>query len=159
VSPALAGLQPGDGLRVGPPAGVMTLEPSGRPVLMAAWSTGLAPLKAILLQVAAMPFPPAVHLFAGARRAEGLYDMPALERVAARCPWLTLTPVVAEQAGFPGETGWLHEVIARRGDWAGRDAYLAGPGEMVHETAAYLTSAGTPAGHIRIEDFGRGEGA
>ena len=58
VSPALASLQPGDELRVGPPGGVMTLDPSGRPVLMAAWSTGLAPLKAILLQLAAMPAPP-----------------------------------------------------------------------------------------------------
>jgi NAD(P)H-flavin reductase/hemoglobin-like flavoprotein len=157
VSPALAGLQPGDEVRAGPPAGVMTLEPSGRPILMAGWSTGLAPLKAILLQVAAMPFPPAVHLFAGARRPEGLYDMPALEQIAAACPWLTLTPVVAEGAGFPGETGWLHEAIARRGDWESRDAYLAGPGEMVHETAAFLKSAGTPAGRIRIEDFGRSE--
>ena len=157
VSPALAGLEPGDALRVGPPAGVMTLEPSGRAVVMAAWSTGLAPLKAILLQVAGMPFPPAVHLFAGARRPEGLYDMPALESIAARCPWLTLTPVVTEGRGFPGETGLMREVIARRGDWAGRDAYLAGPGEMVHDTAAYLTSAGTPAERIRIEDFGWGE--
>lgn len=155
VSPALAGLQPGDPLKIGPPGGVMTLEPAGRPVLMAAWSTGLAPLKALLAEVAAMPFPPAVHLFAGARRAEGLYDMPALEKIAARCPWLTLTPVVTEGGrDWPGETGLMHEVIARRGDWAGRDAYLAGPGAMVTETAAYLTSAGTPPEHIRVENFG-----
>lgn len=151
VSPALAGLGPGDVLRAGPPGGVMILEPSGRPVLMAAWSAGLAPLKAILLQLAAMPAPPAVHLFAAARRAEGLYDMPALEEIAARCPRLTLTPVVT------GEAGRLCEEIARHGDWSARDAYLAGPGGVVAETAAYLTSAGTPPGHIRIEDFGWGE--
>ena len=129
----------------------MTLDPSGRPVLMAAWSTGLAPLKAILLQLAGMPSPPAVHLFAAARRTEGLYDTPALEQIAARCPWLTLTPVVT------GEAGRLHEVIARHGTWTARDAYLAGPGEMVAGTAAYLTSAGTPQEHIRTEDFGWGD--
>jgi NAD(P)H-flavin reductase len=157
VSPALASLQPGDPLRIGPPAGTMTLEPSGRPVLMAGWSTGLAPLKAILRQVQGLPFPPAIHLFTGARRPEGLYDMPALEAIAARCPWLTLTPVVAESRGWPGETGWLHEVIARRGEWAGWDAYLAGPGEMVTETAKYLAAAGTPAEHVHAEDFGWGE--
>ena len=150
VSPALASLQPGDELRVGPPGGVMTLDPSGRPVLMAAWSAGLAPLKAILLQLAAMPAPPAVHLFTAARRADGLYDMPALEEIAAACPWVTVTPVVT------GETGRLCEEIARHGGWEARDAYLAGPGAMVAETAAYLTSTGTPAEHIRIEDFGQG---
>ena len=135
----------------------MTLEPSGRPVLMAAWSTGLAPLKAILLQIAGMPFPPAVHLFAGARRPEGLYDMPALENLAARCPWLTLTPVAAESAGFPGEAGWLHEAVARRGTWAERDAYLAGPEDTMTETAKYLIDTGTSPGNIRIENFGWGE--
>jgi NAD(P)H-flavin reductase/hemoglobin-like flavoprotein len=158
VSPALTALNPGDSLRVGPPAGTMTLDAgSGRDVLMAGWSTGLAPLKAILAQIQGQPGPPHVHLFAGARHPEGLYDMPALEKIAAECPWLTLTPFVADDPGFPGETGRMAEVIARRGDWAGRDAYLAGPGGMVTETAAHLTSAGTPREHIRIEDFGWSE--
>jgi NAD(P)H-flavin reductase len=145
VSPALAALKPGDGLRIGPPSGAMTLDGgSGRDILMAAWSTGLA-----------MPSPPAVHLFTGARRAEGLYDMPALEKIAADCPWLTLTPVVADgQGGFPGETGRIHEVLARRGDWAGRDAYLAGPSDMVEETAAWLTAGGVPRERVHTEDFG-----
>ena len=155
VSPALAGLNPGDGLRIGPPAGVMTLDAaSGRDVVMAAWSTGLAPLKAILGQIQAMPSPPGVHLFTGARRPEGLYDMPALEKLAARCPWLTLTPVVADGSGYPGETGRMADVIARRGDWAGSDAYLAGPGGMVQETAAALASGGIPQEQVRSEDFG-----
>ena len=52
----------------------------------------------------------------------------------------------------------MHEVIARHGGWEARDAYLAGPGGMVAETAAYLASTGTPAEHIRIEDFGQGAG-
>ena len=104
VSPALASLQPGDTLRIGPPTGAMTLDPSGRPVLLAAWSTGLAPLKAILRQIAAMQFPPAVHLFAGARHPEGLYDMPALEDIAG-CPWVTVTPVVLEGRDWSGRPG------------------------------------------------------
>lgn len=132
----------------------MILGEPGRDILLAGWSTGIAPLKAILGQIAAMPFPPAVHLFAGARRPEGLYDMPALEAIATRCPWLTLTPVVLESRGWSGETGWMHEVLARRGDWTDRDAYLAGPGEMVTETVKYLTAAGTPPEQIRIENFG-----
>ena len=153
VSPALAGLTPGDGLRIGPPSGVMTLSP-GRDILMAGWSTGLAPLKAILGQLQALPDAPQVHLFAGARRPEGLYDMAALEKIAAGAPWLTLTPFVTEGHGFPGQAGRMAEVIARRGEWAGRDAYLAGPGEMVQETSAMLISGGMPEDQVRAEDFG-----
>jgi NAD(P)H-flavin reductase len=155
VSPALAALKPRDRVRLWGPSGTMTLDTaSGRDILMAAWSTGIAPLKAILGQLAAMPAPPRVHLFAGARRPEGLYDMAALEELAARCPWLTLTPVVTAGRDWPGETGRMHEVIARRGDWADRDAYLAGPGEMTAETTAYLTGAGMPPEHVHAEDFG-----
>ena len=46
-------------LRIGPPAGVLRLDTaSRRDVLMVAGSTGLAPLKAMLEQLAALPEPP-----------------------------------------------------------------------------------------------------
>ena len=158
VSPALAGLAEGDSLRIGPPSGTMTLDTgSGRPVLMAGWSTGLAPLKAILTQIRQTPGPPHVHLFAGARRPEGLYDMPALEKIAAACPWLTLTPFITGGQDYPGQAGTMADVIASRGEWAASDAYLAGPGDMVRETAGYLTAHGTPPEHVHVEDFGWSE--
>ena len=50
---------------------------------MVAGSTGLAPLKAMLEQLAALPEPPGVHLFFGSRTADGLYDLPSLEKLAA----------------------------------------------------------------------------
>jgi len=60
-------------LRLGPPVGALTLSHpvSGRDLLLVAGSTGLAPLKAILDQVAALQQPPRVHLFFGARTADG----------------------------------------------------------------------------------------
>jgi NAD(P)H-flavin reductase len=159
VSPVLAGdLGPGDRLRIGPPAGVLTLDTaSGRDILMAAGSTGLAPLKAILGQIAMLPAPPAVQLYFGAQRAEGLYELDALEKMAAQCPWLTVTPVVSGEPGYAGETGRMREVIARHGKWQGRDAYLAGPSDMAESTAAYLISCGTPRERVHIEDFGWGD--
>ena len=156
VAPALAGLTPGDGLLIRRPRGTMTFTPSGRDIIMAAWSTGWAPLKAILLQLRQMPAPPRVHLFTGARRPEGLYDTAALDKLAA--PWLTVTPVVADGPDWPGETGQMAEVIARRGPWGNRDAYLAGAGEWIQETTARLTEGGMPQEQVRTEDFGwRGE--
>jgi NAD(P)H-flavin reductase/hemoglobin-like flavoprotein len=155
TSDAIAGTE----LRLGPPAGVLTLKQpvSGRDLLLVAGSTGLAPLKAILDQVSGQPQPPNVRLFFGARTADGLYDLDSLEKMAAQCPWLTVTPVVSGDTRFAGETGNLPEVVARHGDWPGYDAYLAGPTEMVQETVSRLAAAGMAQEHIHIEDFGWSE--
>lgn len=146
-------------LRLGPPVGVLTLsQPScDRDLLLVAGSTGLAPLKAIIGQVTALPQPPKVHLFFGARTAGGLYDLDSLEKMAAQYPWLTVTPAVSADSKFAGETGSLPDVVSRHGDWSGHDAYLAGPTEMVQETVARLTAAGMAQDQIHIEDFGWSE--
>ncbi len=146
-------------LRLGPPVGALTLSQpvSGRDLLLVAGSTGLAPLKAILDQLAALPQPPTVHLFFGARTADGLYDLDSLEKMAAQHSWLTITPAVSADSKFAGETGSLPDVVARHGDWSGHDAYLAGPTEMVRETVARLASAGMAQEQIHIEDFGWSE--
>ncbi len=143
-------------LRLGAPIGVLTLNVplSGRDLLLVAGSTGLAPLKAILEQVASVQQPPKVHLFFGARTEDGLYDLDSLEKMAAQHPWLTVTPVVSANPKFAGETGSLPDVVARHGDWSGHEAYLAGPTEMVRDTVARLTSSGMAQEQIHIEDFG-----
>jgi NAD(P)H-flavin reductase len=155
TSPAIVGTT----VRLGPPVGVLTLDPlsSGRPLLMVAGSTGLAPLKAILQQVAGLPQSPPVQLFFGARTADGLYDLENLEKMAAEYRWLTVTPVVSDDPTFTGETGNLPEVVARHGGWSGHDAYVAGPTAMVRDTAAALAAAGLPTDHIHLEDFGWSE--
>jgi NAD(P)H-flavin reductase/hemoglobin-like flavoprotein len=160
VSMALTGGEiAGTELRLGPPVGALTLgQPvSGQDLLLVAGSTGLAPLKAILDQVTALPHSPKVHLFFGARTADGLYDLDSLKKMAARHPWLTVTPVVSADAKFAGETGNLPEVVARHGDWSKHDAYLAGPTEMVQDAVSRLASAGMARDHIHIEDFGWSE--
>jgi NAD(P)H-flavin reductase len=117
----------------------------------------LAPLKAILDQVAALQQPPKVHLFFGARNADGLYDLDCLEKMAAQYRWLTVTSAVSADSAFAGETGSLPDVVARYGDWSGYEAYLAGPTGMVKETGTRLASAGMAQDQIHIEDFGWSE--
>jgi NAD(P)H-flavin reductase/hemoglobin-like flavoprotein len=149
----------GTELRLGPPVGVLTLKEPGpeRGLLLIAGSTGLAPLKAIVGHLTTQPQPPDVHLFFGARKADGLYDLDSLQKMAAEHSWLTVTPSVSADPRFTGETGSLPDVVARQGDWSGHDAYLAGPSEMVQDTAARLASAGVPKDQIHIEDFGWSE--
>ncbi len=146
-------------IRLGPPGGALTLgDPAaGRNLLLVAGSTGLAPLKAIIEHVATFQQPPDVHLFFGARTADGLYDLESLEKMVAQYAWLTVTPAVSGDSRYPGETGSLPDVVARHGDWSGHDAYLAGPTEMVKEAVARLASAGLAHDQIHIEDFGWSE--
>ena len=146
-------------LRLGAPVGVLTLAepPSGRDLLLVAGSTGLAPLKAILEQVATLPRQRQVHLFFGARYADELYDLENLEKMAAQHSWLTVTPVVSADPSFSGEVGDLPDVVGRSGDWSGHDAYLAGPTAMVRNAASSLAAAGLAQDHIHIEDFGWSE--
>lgn len=160
VSMALtSGTAVGAELRIGPPVGVLTLpEPPTRDLLLVAGSTGLAPMKAMIEHLAAtVPRPPDVHLFFGARTADGLYDLDSLEKLAAEHAWLTVTPATSADPRYSGETGSLPDVVARHGDWSGRDVYLAGPSGMVVETTTRLTAAGLSPEQIHTEDFGWSE--
>jgi len=98
-----------------------------------------------------------VHLLFGARTADGLYDLADLEKMAAGCPWLTVVPAVSHEAGFPGERGMLHEVLARSGNWREHDVYACGPAPMVEATVNQLTALGVPQDQIHVEDFGWSE--
>jgi NAD(P)H-flavin reductase len=149
------GLAVGAPLRLGAPVGTLTYQPgSRRDVLLVAGSTGLAPLKAIAEQIAGLPDPPRVHLFFGARTADGLYDLAYLEKMAAASPWLTVVPAVSDESAFPGERGMLPDVVARSGNWRGRDVYACGPTPVVEATVDQLTALGVPPEQIHIEDFG-----
>jgi NAD(P)H-flavin reductase/hemoglobin-like flavoprotein len=152
------GLEVGSRLRLGAPLGTFTFDASSeRDVLLIAGSTGLAPVKAILEQIAGLPEPPQAHLFFGARTEYGLYDLADLEKIATGLPWLTLVPVVSDEPTFAGERGHLPDVVARAGNWRNHGAYLAGPTAMVEETAERLAAVGVPVGQIHTEDFGWSE--
>jgi NAD(P)H-flavin reductase/hemoglobin-like flavoprotein len=153
----IAGTAVGAELRLGPPIGALRLDStSARDILMVTGSTGLAPLKAILEQLTVLRRQPRVHLFFGARTADGLYDLPSLEKIAAEHSWLTVVPVVSAGRS-PGHNGALIDVVSGYGDWSAHDAYLAGPTEMVQDCATRLVAAGAPAAQIHVEDFGWSE--
>jgi NAD(P)H-flavin reductase/hemoglobin-like flavoprotein len=148
----------GTRLRLGPPVGSLTLDTgSGRDLVLAAGSTGLAPLKAIIEQAAGLPDPPRMHLIFGTRTAVELYDLPDLEKMAARWPWLTVTPAVSADPDYRGECGTVADVIGRRVQLAERDAYVCGSSAMVAATVSRLESLGMPRERIYVEDFGWSE--
>jgi NAD(P)H-flavin reductase len=159
VSMALTcGQAVGGTLRLGPPVGVLTLDMnSSRDILMVGASTGLAPLKALIEEASSLSRSTPVHLFFCARTADGLYDLPSLEKMADEHTWLTVVPSVSADNRFSGRKGSAPDVVMRSGTWAGHDAYLAGPTDFVREMSARLTAAGTPREQIHVEDFGWSE--
>jgi NAD(P)H-flavin reductase/hemoglobin-like flavoprotein len=148
------GVGVGDHVRMGPPVGTLTLDQdSGHDILLVAGSTGLAPLKAILEQLARRTDPPRVHLFFGARTRDSLYDLEDLGKLAAERPWLTVVAAVSDERVTDVEQGSLSEVIARHGPWTRHDAYVCGPPAMVAHTAEQLTLLGLSRDRIRLETF------
>jgi NAD(P)H-flavin reductase len=148
----------GTRLRLGAPVGTLRLNTdSPRKLLLAAGSTGLAPLKAIVEQAAGLPEPPRTHLVFGARTAVELYDLADLEKMAAQWPWLTVTPAVSAEPGYRGETGTVADVVGRRVRLADHDAYICGSPAMTSATVNRMRSLGMPQNQIYVEDYGWSE--
>ncbi|GAB7190946.1 FAD-binding oxidoreductase [Kineococcus sp. NUM-3379] len=144
----------GDVLRLGSPVGQLTLDPdSRRDLLLVAGGTGLAPLKALVDQVARQGPPRRVDLFVGARTEDRLYDLRDLRRLEQELPWLTVTPAVSDDPRSSLERGDVSEVCLRHGPWTNRDVFVAGSRQTVRDTVARLTALGTPAESIRTEVF------
>jgi len=140
----------GDRLLVGPARGTMTLAAqTDAPVLLIAGGTGLAPLRALLGELAARSAPPPTWLFVGGRTLDDLYDLPTLTRYGQEYPWLRVVPAVAEGEAGPYEQGTVVDVVSRHGYWDGHDAYLAGPASMVRLLTRRLVELGVPADRIR----------
>jgi NAD(P)H-flavin reductase/hemoglobin-like flavoprotein len=144
----------GDVLRLGPPVGHLGLDlDSDRDWLLVAGGTGLAPMKALIDQVARYGPPRRVDLFVGARTETGFYDVADLRRLVQEHPWLSVTLAVSDDKLSALEHGDIGDVVTRHGPWRSRDVYVAGPGAMVEDTLSRLTASGVPPAHIRTEVF------
>ncbi|ADB33807.1 Oxidoreductase FAD-binding domain protein [Kribbella flavida DSM 17836] len=153
--PAVRSLKKGDPVRLGAPVGDALLLPEdGRDLLMVAGGTGLAPLRAMLEQLDRRTVPvPRVHLFHGARMPWNLYEHAQLTRLTQR-PWFSYTPVVSDDASYPGRRGPVGSVAAEHGPWTGHTVLVCGSSPMVAHTVDELRAAGVPAADIRTETFG-----
>ncbi|NGO72890.1 globin domain-containing protein [Streptomyces boncukensis] len=143
--------RPGDVLRLGPPAGSMTLDDGGDSGLLClGGGTGIAPIKALVEDVAKRGASRPVEVFYGARTDLDLYDLDPLLRLDRSYPWLSVRPVVAAGRGsVPSVPGELLDAVRRYGPWAAYDGYLSGPPGLIRSGVAALVGAGIPAHRIR----------
>jgi NAD(P)H-flavin reductase len=161
VSTALVHLvTTGDPLRLGSAVGHgLTLRPGGSgDLVLVAGGTGLAPLKALVEQVAVETNRSGqtrqVRLYVGARIARDLYDLPALQAYAREAPWLRVVPVISsDHPGQYAESGFAIEAALRHGITSTQDVYVCGSPEMVAGSVARLRQAGVADSRIHYEEF------
>ncbi|SHL77081.1 globin domain-containing protein [Actinacidiphila paucisporea] len=154
VSPALVyRVRQGDVLRLGAPVGdrLALRRSDGRDLVLIAGGTGLAPLRALVEEIAWHGPPRRVELFFGARDTQGLYDMSALRQLAQAHSWLRVTPLVGADAGtFDNRS--LAGPVLRAG--VGRDCahYVCGSPATVAATVRDLATGGIPQELLHYED-------
>jgi NAD(P)H-flavin reductase/hemoglobin-like flavoprotein len=159
VSTAIVGeTAVGDRWRLSNPHGAMRVDRRGGDVLMVAGSTGLAPLRSIIMDLSRFGVNPRVHLFFGGRYPCDLYDLKTLWQVASHNPWLSVTPVSEYSTNPPWatdypdvepprglhvrQTGTLPDVVTRYGGWGDRQILVCGGPKMVEATKAALVAKG-----------------
>ncbi|WP_079277952.1 globin domain-containing protein [Streptomyces sp. CB03234] len=143
----------GDVVRLGPPMGDMVLDAAVfRDLLFVAGGTGLAPVRALVEEVARRGGRHQVDLFLGARTGAELYGVDDMLRMAQRYHWLTIRGAVSHEH-IPGIRGSLPEVLAEYGPWYQHDVYLSGPAPMVLSASETLTRNGTSPDRIHHDPF------
>ncbi|SEN42470.1 NAD(P)H-flavin reductase [Actinacidiphila rubida] len=139
----------GDVIRLGPPAGSMTVDhSSGDGLLCLGGGTGIAPIKALVEDVAGHGVRRSVDVFYGARHTRDLYDLDTILALKARHPWLSVRTVVSDTPP-DARSGPLPEAVEEFGPWEAYDAYLSGPPGMIRSTVDTLVRIGMPSHRIR----------
>ncbi len=141
--------RPGDVVRLGPPSGSMTVDhTTHNGLLCLGGGTGIAPIKALVEDVAEHGDRRPVKVYYGARSDRDLYDIDTMMRLQHTYPWLAVRAVVSDRKGG-GTQGPLLDVVRQGGPWQGYDAYLAGPPGMIRSSVDVLRGVGVPLERIR----------
>ncbi|WP_162836080.1 globin domain-containing protein [Streptomyces viridochromogenes] len=137
--------RPGDIIRLGPPAGSMIVDhTTDRGLLCVGGGTGIAPIKAMVEDVAEHGERRPVEVFYGARSNQDLYDIDTMLRLQQAHPWLEVRPVVDRHGLLQ-----LPDAIREFGPWNEYDAYVSGPPGMIRSGVDALRDIGIPSDRIR----------
>ncbi|MGW1984508.1 globin domain-containing protein [Streptomyces collinus] len=144
--------RPGDVIRLGPPTGSMTVDhTTAGGLLCLGGGTGIAPVKALVEDVAEHGRRRSVEVFYGARTDHDLYDLDTLLGLREKHPWLSVRAVTDRQAPLR-----LPDAVRQYGPWREYDAYLSGPPGMIRSGVHVLRDIGIPRERIRhdaVEDL------
>lgn len=141
--------RPGDVIRLGPPSGSMTVDhTTDTGLLCLGGGTGIAPIKALVEDVAEHGEHRQVEVFYGARTDHDLYDIDTMLRLQQAHPWLAVRAIVDQRAQQQ-----LPDVVREYGPWNEYDAYLSGPPGMIRSGVHALRGVGIPPERIRHDSL------
>ncbi|MEU4653541.1 globin domain-containing protein [Streptomyces sp. NPDC023723] len=147
--------RPGDIIRLGPPAGSMTVDhTTDSGLLCLGGGTGIAPIKALVEDVAEHGDRRTVEVFYGARTDHDLYDIDTMLRLQQAHPWLSVRAVTDQRARLR-----LPDAVRAYGPWNEYDAYLSGPPGMIRRGVTTLRASGIPLERIRHDTVDEPVGA
>ncbi|WP_405679438.1 FAD-binding oxidoreductase [Streptomyces sp. NBC_00868] len=139
--------RPGDVLRLGPPAGSMVVDhTTDNGMLCLGGGTGIAPIKALIEDVAEHGERRPVEVFFGARSDHDLYDKDTLLGLQRSLPWLSVRPVIGDWL-----SGQLPQAVGEHGPWSSYDAFISGPPAMIRSGVDELKRIGIPGERIRYD--------
>ncbi|WP_433618766.1 globin domain-containing protein [Dactylosporangium sp. CA-139114] len=155
LSPALVyQAREGDVLRLGSPIGnrLTVASGPGPDLLMLAGGTGVAPMKAIIEQLAAGLENRKVTLVVGAPNRWDLHDQAELDQLADDLRWVEVITALSEDI-VGGQPVTAVEAALRHGTWHDRQIYVCGSPAMVAGTCQTLRDEGYAAAGIHVEQF------
>jgi NAD(P)H-flavin reductase/hemoglobin-like flavoprotein len=155
LSPALVyQAREGDVLRLGAPIGhrLTVASAPGPDLLLLAGGTGLAPMKAIIEQLAASLNDRKVTLVVGAANRWDLYDLPALNQLAVDLRWVQVITALSDDP-LASQPATAVEAALRNGSWHDRKIYVCGSPAMVAGTCQTLQDEGYASGDVHVEQF------
>lgn len=168
VSPAIvANTQVGDQWLIGSPLGSMTRGGAGDGARVLIGSgTGIAPLRAQVLEMAARGDTARTHLFFGGRFPCDLYDYRTLCDIAATNPWLTVVAVAEDETDpwwYDGPPlgsdlpaliiGQIGKVVAEYGPWENCSIQIVGSPAMINTTKFRLQAVGVDLTRVRHDQW------
>ena len=157
VSQTLVSLPIGSSVSLEIPYGAAYLRPTGRPIVLVAGGTGIAPMLSILRALVCSARNPQVpvRVFYGAQNPASLVECSTIEFLAGQLPGSEVLLTVGEtDGGWTGYRGSVLDLLASRiKDWTAHDYYVAGPPAMVENCRSLLLSRGVPITQVHYDAF------
>ena len=146
-------LKHGDYLNVEAPFGNFTLRESDKPIIFVAGSTGFAPIKAMIEDMATKGIERDMTLYWGARQRSGLYsDLP--EKWAAQNPRFKYIPVISDAVEPGMRHGFVHQaVLEDHPSLENFQAYVCGVPALCRAARKDFRAAGLPVREFFIDTF------
>lgn len=130
-----------------------------QPLLLIGTGTGLAPLYGIVCEALAADHSGPIHLYHGARNADGLYLVDRLRALAEKHPTLHYTPCVLEQGDAASTddevaVGSVDDIgLANHADLKGWRSYFCGDPSLVNRMRKRAYLAGASLADIYADAF------